>query len=184
MEKGSVSSINWGILAVQGALTQLFGIFVLIDYPTETVYIRELLFASYAILFGTYSIWAAIGYRVNWLAVIEWAEGLASILIGGAVFLLPHTDLSLITLVGIWAICIGVLKMLLSYAWCCGIPYNWLPNVTGIMSIILGIFLIIQHPTQMPAMSLYIGIYAIITGFLFFIFSHNLKNLQDAVTNK
>jgi uncharacterized membrane protein HdeD (DUF308 family) len=184
-DKMSISSLSWGILASRGIIAKLFGLVVLIAYPITTFHARAELFATFALVFGAFSIWSGHNHPITKIKVLEIIQGLVSIGVGIIAFLpLVNTDRALFFFIAIWAIIIGGIKIILSYAWDKTIPNRWLPRTSGILSIAVGLFLLLfLSSADVFISSLYIGTYLIIFGILVFSFALNLRALQKHIAS-
>jgi len=184
-DKMPILSLNWGMLASRGLIAKLFGLVVLIVYPIATFHVRAELFAIFALLFGTFSIWSAHNHPITKIRVLEIIQGLVSIGVGIIVFLpFVNTDRVLFFLIAIWAIVIGSIKLISSYTWDKMIPNKWLPRTSGVLSITVGLFLLLfLTSADVFVSSLYIGTYLIIFGVLVFSFALNLRALQKSIVS-
>jgi uncharacterized membrane protein HdeD (DUF308 family) len=124
---------------------------------------------------------------MTWILLLEVLEGLVSITISLVALFLPGlTNTALIFLIAIWAILIGILKIIIALFWGQEMLNKWLTKINGIMAILLGLFLIICELSgaDVLIMSLYIGAYTFIFGLLFFVFALNLRELQAASNSR
>jgi uncharacterized membrane protein HdeD (DUF308 family) len=180
MENGTITSIKWGSLALRGLTSKLFAVCFLI-YPAITVHVRILLFAIFVLVFGVLSLWSAFGVRLNRIMILEFLQGLVSITIGLIAFLLLGINNAfLMLLIAIWAILIGILKTILGFVGSEEMSLKWLPKTSGIMLLVLGLFLIIFQLSgeDILVFSLYISAYTFIFGLLLFVFALDLRALQ------
>jgi uncharacterized membrane protein HdeD (DUF308 family) len=180
MEKGRITSIKWGSMALRGFMAKLFALSFLI-YPAVTVHVRILLFAIFALLFGILSIWSMFGARLSGIMILEFLQGVLSIAISLMAFFLPGiSNAFLILLIATWAIIIGILKIILGFIWSEEIPHKWVPKTSGIIILIIGLFLIIfqLYSEDIVVFSWYMAAYIFIFGLLLFIFALDLRVLQ------
>ena len=109
---------------------------------------------------------------------MEFLQGLISIAISLIAFFLPGIGNSfLMFLIAIWAVLIGILKTILGFVWGQEVPYKWIPKTSGIVLLVMGLFLMLFQP-DLLVISSYMAAYTFIFGLLVFIFALNLRALQ------
>ncbi len=186
MKKGSITSINWGALALRGLVVNLFSVCFMV-YPFININVRILIFAIFALLFGIFSLDAIFGFKLTAISLIELLQGVISIGAGVIALSMPIYEMSkLIMLISFWAISIGVLKYILYYAWKKDIPHPWLPKSSGIMAVLLGVFLLVYMRTEksLMAIAVYLGAYTFVYGLLLLAFAMDLRALKRQADGK
>src|SRR5262245_36957738 len=158
---------NWWLLLLRGAIAIIFGI-VALFWPGATLLSLIFLWGAYAIADGVFSLWAAITGRVGekasrwWLAVV----GLVDIAAGVIAWVWPaKTALVLLVLIAIWAIATGAMQVWGAIKLRKEIEGEWLLGLTGSLSILLGIVLLLQPAAGALAVVWWIGAFAVIMGF-------------------
>lgn len=155
---------DWGSLIAEGVLAVLFGL-VLLFAPVATLAALVLLFGLFAIADGLVML---AGMFVSKRHTPRWAlalYGIASIALGALVLAWPGLTLvTLAALVAIWAIVIGVLRILAAFLVDRG-ERNWSMALGGAVAILLGLYLLVI-PAALRLLVVAIGIYALVKGVL------------------
>lgn len=154
----------WWTFLIRGLLAIAFGIIALV-WPGITLMVLVVLFGIYVIVEGIFSIVAAFSNRAvhSWWVLL--LEGLASLVIGGIAFIWPGiTAVALLIFIAIWAIFTGLLEIGAAVQLRKEIQGEWILALTGILSILIGIILIVNPGAGALAVVWLIGVYAIIFG--------------------
>jgi uncharacterized membrane protein HdeD (DUF308 family) len=160
-------ALSWWALALRGAAAILFGILALI-FPPSAVAALILLFGAWALLDGVFTLMAAArapraGKRWGSLAF----QGAVSVLAGlVAFFWTGLTALALVMLIGAWSIIIGAAEIAAAVRLRRQIEGEWLLGLSGVLSVLFGILLLIAPGAGMVALAIWIGAYAIALGVL------------------
>lgn len=169
---------HWWVLALRGALAILFGILAFV-LPGITLYVLVLFFGAYALLDGIFAL--AMAFRFGsrderwWPLVIEGVCGIAA---GVLTFLWPGiTAVALIYLIAAWAILTGILEIAAAIRLRKEIDGEWLLGLTGVLSVLLGIFLMLMPGAGLLAWVWMIGAYALLFGILLLILAFRLRSL-------
>lgn len=127
---------NWWALALRGVFAILFGVMALV-WPGLTLATLILLFGAYALVDGIFAVVNGIrsyGERERWWVTL--LEGIAGILIGIVTFLWPDlTALTLLTIIGVWAIFTGVTEIVGAIQLRKVIEGEWMYILGGIASV-------------------------------------------------
>lgn len=172
---------NWWVFLVRGILAILFGIVAWI-WPDLTVTVLVVLFGAYALVDGIFAIVAAItsGEGGRWLPLL--LLGLAGIAVGIMTFLWPDiTAVALITIIGVWAIIIGVMQIVAAIQLRRRIEGEWALGLAGLAAIVFGAIVVIFPGSGAIALVWLIGIYAIFFGILLVALAFRLRGLRDAL---
>jgi uncharacterized membrane protein HdeD (DUF308 family) len=161
----SMLAHNWWAIALRGVAGILFGVVALLN-PALSLGVLILLFGAYAIVDGTFNIIAAIGGRDAdrswWVLVLE---GIAGVAAGVITFAMPGlTALVLAYLVAAWAVVTGVLEVAAAVRLRREIRGEWLLALSGVLSILFGIFMAVAPLAGALALVLWIGAYAVVFG--------------------
>src|SRR5262245_32150944 len=103
-------SRHWWTLVLRGIFAIIFGILAFV-WPGITIVTLVLLFGAYAIVDGIFALIAAVrgGTPHRWLLALE---GVFSLLAGIIAFAMPElAALSLVLIIGFWAIVTGVMEV-------------------------------------------------------------------------
>jgi uncharacterized membrane protein HdeD (DUF308 family) len=157
---------NWWLLLLRGIIGVVFGV-VALFWPGATLLSLVFLWGAYALADGVFSLWAAITGRVGEKASRWWlaAAGIAGIAAGIIAWVMPGaTALALLVLVAAWAIVTGAMQVWGAIRLRKEIEGEWLLGLSGSISILLGIVLLLQPAAGAVAVVWWIGAFAIIAG--------------------
>lgn len=169
---------NWRALALRGALAITFGIVALV-LPRETLLILAFLFGVYALTDGLLALVQGIHQRQRdecWRTVA--LEGTVGIVVGLLTFIHPVTttfDLSL--WIGRWAVITGLLEIVAAIQLRRVIASEQLMLLTGILSFVFGVQMIVFPRMENLSVAWLIGGYAITVGILFTMLACRLHKL-------
>jgi uncharacterized membrane protein HdeD (DUF308 family) len=170
----------WWAIALRGVLAILFGILAAM-MPGLTLYVLVLLFGAYALVEGVFNVVAAISRRrteTHWWALL--LEGLVSILAGLIAFVVPGlTALWLVYLISAWAIITGVLEIAAAIRLRKTIEGEWWLALSGVLSLIFGLFIAIAPGAGAIGLVLWIGAYAIIFGISLIALAFRLRHASQ-----
>jgi uncharacterized membrane protein HdeD (DUF308 family) len=158
---------GWAI-ALRGIIAVVFGVIAL-RAPNVAAGAFVIVFAIYAFADGILDFFLAAqlgrsGHRWGWYLF----EGIATIAVGVIALAYPGiTLLTLVLLVGIRAITLGIFELVGAFSGE-GVDSRWLLGITGVLSIVLGVLLLVSPAAGGLALLWTIGVYAIIYGVMFF----------------
>jgi uncharacterized membrane protein HdeD (DUF308 family) len=155
---------NWWALALRGVFAILFALIAFIA-PGITAAVIILFFGAYALVDGVFALVAGLrAARHHGRSAALLIEGILNILIGIIVFWQPGASLvALIYLIAVWAMVSGIAMIAAGIAL---IRHSgeWLLVLSGIISLLLGIILLIQPAAGIVALSWWLGFYALLFG--------------------
>jgi uncharacterized membrane protein HdeD (DUF308 family) len=160
----------WWAVALRGVIAVLFGLLALI-WPHITVLALVALFGAYCLVDGVVELGTALfggadrfqgaAGRRAWLAV----EGIAGIIAGIITFAWPGiTTLVLLWLIAFWALVTGITEIVAAIRLRRELQGEWLLILSGALSVLFGILLIVWPASGALALITVIGIYALIFG--------------------
>lgn len=160
----------WWMLILRGTVALLFGTLALF-LPGLTLLLLIILFSSYAIAGGVVAIVAAIRYRAThggwWMPLLL---GICSIGAGVIAVLVPGiTALVLVAVIGANAIITGVFDLIAAMRLHRRLRNAWMLVLTGVLSLLFGIFVLLFPGAGALALVWLIGVYALFTGALLFV---------------
>lgn len=183
---------NWKWLMVRGVIALLLGIGAL-AFPLSAVFAFTMVFAAYSFVDGIASLMAGVrgarepGHR--WGALIF--SGLIGILIGILFLVMPlvaavaYTFVVLLLLAG-WAILTGVLEIMAAVRLRKEIEGEWLLAISGAISVLLGIgiiVLVIPYPAaSILSAAWLIAFFALGTGIVLVMQALRLRKRASATT--
>jgi uncharacterized membrane protein HdeD (DUF308 family) len=172
---------DWALLRAIVAIA--FGVLAL-AWPSITLLALVLVFGGYALIDGLISLISAI-FQEDRPAVSRWwigAIGLFSVAAGFLTLLWPGlTTVSLLYLIGAWAITTGVAEIIVGITLRRDITDEWLLIVAGIVSVLLGVGLVLQPASGAVSLVWIIGTYAIIVGLLRLVVAMRVRRHGEAV---
>lgn len=174
-------SRNWWMMALRGLFAILFGV-VALAWPGTTLFVLVLLFGSYVLIDGVLAIVAAFRHRdLNdrwWVLLLE---GLAGIVAGGLTFVWPGiTAVVLLYVIAAWALVTGVFEIAAAIRLRKEIAGEWLMILTGILSVVLAIALVLLPGAALTAVVWMIGGYAIAFGILLIYLGFRVRNMGSS----
>ena len=158
---------NRWLIGLRGVLAIIFGVLAFI-WPGITLVALVYLFATYAIIDGVLTIASAVRNREEndrwWLVLLE---GIVDIAAGVIAFLFPTlAAVVLLFVVAIWAILTGLLEIAAAIRLRQEIENEWALGLTGVVSVILGVVMILNPGAGLLGFVWAIGGYAILFGIL------------------
>ena len=169
---------NWWALALRGLFAVLFGItaFVL---PGITLAVLVLLYGAYALVDGVFAIAAAlVGRTVRHALVGPAVRGLLGIAVGVMTFVWPGiTELALLYMIAAWAVVTGVFEIVAAIRLRKEIQGEWLLVLSGVLSVLFGLALVVYPGAGALAIVWLIGPYAIVFGVLLLVLGFRLRSL-------
>lgn len=157
---------HWWAFVVRGAVAILFGILAFAR-PGMALLSLILLFGAYALVEGVFNLVSATqteeGRRhARWVVVLE---GIASVLAGLITFFVPGlTALALLYVIAFWSLVTGVLEVVAAVRLRKEISGEWLLGLSGLLSVVFGLALLIFPGAGALAVVLWIGAYAVAFG--------------------
>jgi uncharacterized membrane protein HdeD (DUF308 family) len=171
---------NWWAVALRGLFAVLFGLAALL-WPGMTLAVLVILFGAYAFVDGVFAVIAAVraaqaGQR--WGAFV--LEGVAGILLGAAALFWPAiTALTLVVLIGAWAVVTGILEIAAAIRLRRELTNEWLLALAGALSVVFGVALLVQPGAGALALVWLIGAYALVFGVLLLGLAFRLRTLRE-----
>jgi uncharacterized membrane protein HdeD (DUF308 family) len=172
---------SWWTLAIRGVLAVLFGLAALL-LPGITLVALVLLFGAYALADGIIALIAgARGLRRHersWPLLLEGVLGIAA---GVLTVVWPGiTALVLVYLIAAWALLTGALEIATAIRLRKIITGEWLLVLSGVVSILLGVILVVAPGAGALGLVLWIGAYALVFGVLLLILAFRLRSWARA----
>jgi uncharacterized membrane protein HdeD (DUF308 family) len=167
---------DWWLLALRGTAAVVFGI-AAFTWPGLTLELLILLFAAYALVDGIFALVTAVrrGIRAG-----SWGwhllQGVTGVIAGLVALLAPAVAaLSLVLIIGIWAIITGIAEIALTIRLRHRLKAEWLWALAGVASIIFGVALVLFPAAGALALVGVIALYAVVVGFLLILLGLSLR---------
>jgi uncharacterized membrane protein HdeD (DUF308 family) len=166
---------NWWLLLLRGIAAIVFGVLAF-AWPGLTLLTLILLYGAFALVDGVIAIITAIKGGAptarGWLAIV----GILGIAVGAFTFFLPGmTALILLFTMAGWAVAIGVLQIMGAIRLRKEIDNEWLLILSGVVSVLFGLGVVLYPGAGALALVWLIGTYAIIAGVLYIGLALRLK---------
>lgn len=167
---------NWWALLLRGLASILFGVLAF-AWPGITIISLIILYGAYALVDGAFALYAAVmgggGAAPRWWMAIV---GIAGIIAGLVAFAWPGlTALTLLFLIGAWAIVSGIFEIVGAVRLRKEIDNEWMLILHGIVTVLFGILLMTAPGAGALAMIWVIGAYAIAAGVILCALAFRLK---------
>ncbi len=167
---------HWWSPVLRGLVAIVVGIIAL-ALPGITLGALVILFGVYSLIDGIAAVMAA--YRSS-KAGERWGvllfEGIAGVITAVVAFSWPAiTALVLIYLIGAWALVTGVLEVVAAVRLRKHIAGEWLLALSGVASVLFGIFVLAVPLAGALAIALWIGIYSLVFGVILIGFGFRLR---------
>jgi len=156
---------NWWVLALRGLVAILFGLAALF-WPGLILAVLIVFFGFYALVDGILAVVAAFrssrqGMRRSLLLI----EGVIGILFGLIALVWPgHTALALVYIIALWAILSGIARIAMAVMLRREIENEWSMALSGVLSVILGLILLLLPGAGLLAYTWLIGLLALALG--------------------
>jgi uncharacterized membrane protein HdeD (DUF308 family) len=174
---------NWWAVALRGVFAILFGVLA-IALPGVTLGALILLWGIYAVADGVFAIISGVraAHRhERWGALI--VEGIAGILAGVvAVFLPAAAAVAFIYLFALWALITGIVEIVAAIRLRREIEGEWLLGLTGVVSVLLGLYAAVFPGLGLLGLIWAIGVYAIIIGAMLLMLAFRLRRHAGTAT--
>lgn len=178
---GTLLARHWWAVGLRGLAAIIFGILALV-VPGITLIVLIAFFGAFVLIEGIVAIYLAIRGRENnrnwgWLL----AEGVAGVLIGIITFRWPGvTTFVLLAFIAAWAIITGAMEIFQAIELRRVITNEWLLILSGAVSVIFGVLLLLFPTSGALALVWLIGIYAILFGMLLLVLAWRLRGMLQS----
>lgn len=167
---------SWWVLLLRGVAAIVFGVLTWMQ-PVASAAALVLIFGAYVFvdgLLGVYSAFKSRNESRHWWVLLLW--GLTGIVFGVLTVINPAiTALVLTIYIGVWALITGVVEIVAALRLRKEIEGEWLLILGGLISVVFGIFLLVQPGAGMMALLWVIATYAVIFGVLMVILAFKVK---------
>jgi uncharacterized membrane protein HdeD (DUF308 family) len=171
---------NWWLVALRGAAAIIFGILTFVT-PQISLAALILFFGAYALIDGLVNVVTVLRRREGeqaWWALL--AEGIVSIAAGVVTFLWPGiTVFALVYLIAGWAVITGAFEIGAAIRLRQEIKDEWWLVLSGALSIVFGVLVMLAPAMGALAMVMFIGAYAIVFGALLLGLAFRLRGRRD-----
>lgn len=171
-------TLRWPVLLARGIACVLIGVLSVL-WPGPTLWTLIVLFGAFTAADGLTAVWLGFSLRANgriwWEMVVL---GAAVLLAGAAALAWPGlTAVVFVTLIGVSALIRGVLEITAAIQLRKVLDDEWLMVLSGGVSILFGLMLLIKPAEGALAMVLLIGAWMIVVGVMVIGLALRLRNL-------
>jgi uncharacterized membrane protein HdeD (DUF308 family) len=176
---------NWWAIVLRGVCAVLFGVGAF-AWPGITLAVLVLLYGAYALVEGVLAVaWALVGRQAGPFPWGVLLAGLAGVGVGVVTFLYPGlTGLALLYLIAAWAMVRGIFEIIAAFHLRKEIDNEWLLALSGLLSLVLGLVLIVAPGAGVLAVLWWIGAFAIVFGVLTIMLGFRLKGVKDRLAHR
>jgi len=169
---------HWWVVALRGVAAIVFGALAFI-WPGITLGVLIIFYGAYAIVDGVLALYAAIRSRGQpvWPLLLDGILGIGAGLI--AFFWPAITALALLYVIAVWAILTGVVEVVAAVRMRQVISNEWALILSGALSVVFGVLLVIQPGAGVLTLVWLIGLYAVLFGIGLLAFAWRLHGLQE-----
>ena len=173
-----VRAQGWGFTLARGLAALIFGLLALFS-PGVTLTYLVLLFGMFVLFDGLSALFFAFGHTSSrsW----GWTAMMGFIGVGIGIFTLfspGFTTLFLLYTIAFWAVLSGVMEMITAYRLRNEIPgaWEWLVGLSGLLSVVFGVFLYVSPGVGALSVITIIGAYALIAGVVLIIQAFQMRS--------
>jgi len=176
---------NWWLVLLQGVLSVVLGVLAL-AWPGVTLGALILLWGLFALLNGVGDVFGALGTASShrswgW----QLAGGLVGILAGLAILRWPGLSaLFVLYLVAIWALMMGIVRLVGAIADHEALPHAWLVALAGVVSVLFGIAMFAWPGVGLLTLVYLVGSYAIVYGVITCVLAFRLHSLPERMAGR
>src|ERR687885_1101628 len=176
---------NWWVLALRGLVAILFGLAALF-WPGLVLAVLIVFFGAYALVDGILAIIAAFrssgaGMRRSLLLI----EGVIGILFGILALFGPGlTALTLLYIIAFWAILSGIARIVMAIMLRRQIENEWSIALSGVLSVILGIVLVLLPGAGLLAYTWLVGLLALVLGIALIYYAFRVRGQRRSGSNR
>ncbi len=175
---------TWWVFLLSGIAAVVFGVLAFIN-PGIALAVLALYFAAWLLVDGAVNIVGAIGNRdqEGWVFIL--LMGILGVLVGGYALVNPPLSmLAFLYVVSFMAILLGMSLIAMGRKVREMIEREWVLYLTGAVSILFGIVIVLQPETGAVSVVWMIASWAIIIGLLRIFFAFFVRNLKDEIGDR
>ena len=167
---------KWGWVALRGFSALIFGVLAL-SLPGVTLTLLVAVWGVYALMDGVLALAAGLrmheGGKPVWSLILVGLMGLAA---GLTAFFWPGlTALTLMLIIGSWAIAIGLLQVVATMRLRKHIQGEWLHALSGLLSLVFGLAIVLWPGAGAIALAWLIGWFSILFGAILVTMAFSLR---------
>lgn len=170
-------SRRWQLVVLRGVVAVLFGVIAIV-WPGITVLALALLFGAYTLLDGITALTMGFGREIGSDRVYMVTLGVLGVLAGLIALIWPQiTVIVLLVIIAVWAIIAGATQIAAAIRLRKVIRNEWFLALTGAVSLVLGILLIVQPAEGAIALVIAIATFALVWGVVLIVLGFRLRQI-------
>jgi uncharacterized membrane protein HdeD (DUF308 family) len=170
----------WWTLGLRGLVAILFGI-AAFAWPGLTLAVLITLFGAFMLVNGVFGVVAGVRMG-SWFFGLN---GVIGIIAGLLTFFWPGvTATALVVIIGVWAIMAGVVEIMGAIQLRKVIDNELLLGISGLLSVIFGIVLVVQPAVGALSLVWIIGSYAMVIGILLIMLAFRLRGSNQPISGQ
>ena len=179
----------WWVFTLRGVIAILFGLGALF-WPALTLGVMVLLFGFFALFEGILTIITSLregSEKGGWALLFEGIAGIlvcVIVLLGSSIgsMLWPRVAaVMLVYYIAGWAILAGLFKIITAFRIRREVKGEWMLGLSGLISILVGLILILRPEAGVLAVAWLIGIFAIILGIFLTLLGLKFRGIGSGV---
>jgi uncharacterized membrane protein HdeD (DUF308 family) len=179
------NAASWSVLALRGLVAILFGLAALF-WPGLVLTVLIVFFGAYALVDGVLAVIAAFRSSARGMRrLLLLIEGVIGILFGILALFWPGlTALTLLYIIAFWAILSGIDRIVMAIMLRREIENEWSIALSGVLSVILGIVLILLPGAGLLAYTWLIGILALAVGIALIYYAFRVRGQRRSGSSR
>ncbi|MFW6356488.1 MAG: HdeD family acid-resistance protein [Spirochaetota bacterium] len=166
---------EWWMIVLRGAVAAVFGV-VALAWPFETAAALVMLIALFVLVDGVFALVVSVSTRRPTWGLGAF-EGILGVVIGILALAMPRvTTLVVAFLVGAWALATGVLELSAAIRLRREHGSFWLLGISGALSILLGLAIVISPGAGVAALTIFVGVFALLSGVAIVVYGLRLRD--------
>ncbi len=181
---GALVRRTWWVFLLGGIASVIFGILAFVN-PGIALLVLAMFFAASILVDGALNVVGSLQHREKdgwWLMLLI---GILGLVVGAYALLNPPVSMmAFIYLVAFQAILLGVFLAMLGYKVRAATSREWILYLTGALSILFGVLVVINPLAGSLSIVYLIACWALVIGVLKVFFAFKVKNLPEQIGNR
>ena len=174
---------SWWAYLIRGIASIVFGLLALF-MPGLTLFLLVVFFAAYVLVDGASAIFTSFNSRDTdtrwWWHLIEGSLG---VMAGLLALLWPDiAAITLVLIIGVWAVLTGIMQVAGAIRLRQEVKNEWLLGISGVLSILFGVYVFLFPGGGALALAWLIGLYALFFGITFIGLGLRLRNHHQNIS--
>ena len=175
---------TWWVFLLSGIASVAFGVLAILN-PGVALTVLALYLSAWLLIDGVVNIVGAVGNRDKDGWGVMLLMGILGVLVGGYALLNPPVSImAFLYLVSFMAFFLGIALIALGRKVRQEIEREWVLYLTGALSVVFGVMILIQPASGATTVVWMIATWAIVIGLLRFFFAFFVRNLKDNLIDR